>query len=368
VVPADGAFSVEEYLARDLPEVATWFRVLPYEKIPDMQEFPRGTYVWAGLDQLVPGMLRLVTVLHRDLAAAGGVRFLNHPTNTLRRFHLLDRLHKSGRNNFRAIRVGDDMANLRYPVFLRGERSHGGNVSSLLHSPPEIERAIGKAVLQGHSRDDLLVVEFCSVADPDGSYRKYSAFKVGSRILARSMERGQHWMVKLSHGEFTRELAMEEREYMVGNPHADVLDEVFRMAQVEYGRIDYSFQDGQLRTWEINLNATIGRGVGPGGGMGSAEVRAIRDEAREYFFDRFREAWREVDSEAGDAPPVRVEFDRTLIQQAHQRRRRGSRVLAAGRSLLRPAKPIIEPLMDPIIRWLGRTAGISTPRDTRVTK
>jgi len=356
VVPADGAFTLTDYLERDLPEMSRRMRVIRYEDLPGMQEFPRGTWVWSGLDQLLPGMLRLVTAVHGRLEAAGGGRFLNHPTWTLLRFELLDLLHRSGRNSFRAVRAGGNLRGLRYPVFLRGERSHDGNFSSLLHTPGDVEQAIGKAVIQGHDLGDLMVIEFCPVADPDGFYRKYAAFKVGDRIIPRSLQHGRHWMVKFADSAFTRALVMEEKEYMTRNPHGAELAELFRLAEVEYGQIDYSFQDGRMQTWEINLNPTIGRGAGPSGGVGPVELRPIRDEAREYFFDRFREAWREVDLEPGEQAPVRAELDRELIRGAQPHRGLGSKILAAGRALVRPVKPVVEPLTAPFVRLLGKAA------------
>src|SRR6185503_4318919 len=129
----------------------------------------------------------------------------------------------------------------------------------------------------------------------DGYYRKYASYRVGERILARSLNAGAHWMLKLENSEFTRALALEEQEYVMGNPHQAELLERFELAGVGYGQMDYAFQDGRLQTWEINLHPPIGRGAGPGGGVGPREIHPIRNATREFFFDRFREAWAAVD-------------------------------------------------------------------------
>jgi hypothetical protein len=44
--------------------------------------------------------------------------------------------------------------------------------------------------------EDLLVVEFCDTSGPDGIYRKYSAFRVGSVILPRHLMFSRHWKIK----------------------------------------------------------------------------------------------------------------------------------------------------------------------------
>ena len=73
-----------------------------------------------------------------------------------------------GYNSFRAVRAGGDLDGLRYPVFLRNERSHDGAVSPLLTSAREVDEAIGRALVSGRRLRDLLVVEFCDTADARG--------------------------------------------------------------------------------------------------------------------------------------------------------------------------------------------------------
>jgi len=359
LVPAQGAFSVDDYLVRDQPALAARFRVIHYEELPDLTDYPRGTYVLAGMDQLTAGQLGLVTELHERLSGVDGVGFLNHPVGSLRRFDLLRTLHQQGRNEFRAVRAGEDLRALRYPVFLRGERAHTGALSALLHSPAEVEQAIGRALIRGQGFRDLLVVEFCSTLCPDGLYRKYSAFIVGKRVMGRSLDHGAQWMLKFSGAEYTRPLVLEEQVYVMDNPHRAQLAEIFALAKVEYGRIDYSMKDGRVQTWEINLNATIGRG--PGAGIGPRELWPIRDETREYFFDRFREAWAEVDRETGSGSPVCIRFGGETLAQAAIADSDGGRLPAWAPALMRPFKRWLEPLSGPVLRMLGVAARLAQP-------
>ena len=103
-------------------------RIIHYEDLPDRARFERGTYILTALEYMSPPMLALLTAIHGQLAGVEGFRFLNHPVRTLRRFDLLRELERRGENPFRAVRAGGDLEGLRYPVFLRAERSHDGAV------------------------------------------------------------------------------------------------------------------------------------------------------------------------------------------------------------------------------------------------
>lgn len=352
LVPAERDFTLTEYFSLEPPSLVRRFRVTRYEELAALSRCERGPWVLAALDQLTPGMLRLVTQFSEQLTAEG-VRVLNDPKRTLHRFDLLTTLHRLHRNVFRIVRAGTGMAGLRYPVFLREATPHDGSLSPLLNSAGEVEGAIGRALLQGHRFADLVLIEFCSTVGEDGLYRKYAAFKVGDHILARSLNAGRSWMLKLENSEYTKALALEEQEYVFSNPHTAELAELFAIAGVGYGQIDYGLQEGRIQTWEINLHATIGRGTGPRGGPGPPEIHPIRNETREYFFDRFREAWEALDVSAGAQPPIAVAFDQELIAAARRRPAPAGRVRRFALRLLRPFKPVLEPLAAPLLRALG---------------
>ena len=362
LVPAAGAFGMEDYLALDRPSPAGRFRIIPYERLGEHKSFDRGTYVFSGLDQLHGASQRLVVQLHDALAGAPGVRLLNDPRRTLRRFPLLAALHQSGRNMFRAARADGDLAPLRYPVFLRTERFHGGSISPLLDSRRALEAAIGLALLRGHTLSDLLAIEYCSTAASDGLFRKYAAFKVGDRILGRCLYHGRDWMLKFEGSEYTREFVLEEQEYVMHNPHAAALAEIFGVAAVDYGQIDYALLDGRIQTWEINVNPTIGRGVGLNAGPSDDELRQIRSVTRDYFFDWFREAWGAVDLRPAIGAPIRVTFEPSAVAAAAQAAAhevRDARVVTgAGGARSGPVGNVLRAILRPVKRPLQR---ISTP-------
>lgn len=356
VVPSAGEWTVHEYLSRWGTGVADRFRILHYESLADRTSFDRGTYVLSAL-QLAPGLQQLVEQLHRRLSEADGVRFLNHPTRTLRRYALLEELARRHLNEFRAVRLTEDVAALRYPIFLRSESEHTGALSPLLRSPSELEGAIGRAVWQGHRLEDLLAVEFCDTADADGYYRKYSAYIVGDRILSKSLEYGRRWMLKHAQCEFSEPMILEEREYIVGNPHEAQLREIFSIAGVEYGRIDYAIKDGRVQTWEINLHPTIGRGPGEDRKKTvPPELEPLRDVGKEHFHRGFAAAWKAVDLPIDGRPPVAIAFDERTATTARSRPAPRGGFRRALRRVARPLKPLLEPLSRPVLPLLARLA------------
>jgi hypothetical protein len=265
-------------------------------------------------------------------------------------------LRRLGRNEFGGARATDDLSGLRYPVFLRSERLHSGALSPLLRSVGEVESAIGRALVLGHPLQDLMVLEFCDTPDADGFYRKYAAFIVGDRILPRSLNYGRGWMLKHAQTEFSRPMVLEERDYVFGNPHERELAEIFAIARVEYGRIGYAVKNGRIQTWEINLNATIGRGPRPSRRKLPKELESIRLESKDHFYRGFEGAWKSVDLDSGGRPPASIALDPRLLRAAPLRRRPANRLLRAVRGVLRPFRPLLEPLARPVFPVLGRLA------------
>jgi hypothetical protein len=362
VVPAARDSLLREYLefwGRNLSERMS---ILHYETLVRQTQCDRGTYVLSTLDELNPAMRQAIEDLHRQLDGRDGVRILNHPVRTLRRYDLLAELHRRDLNEFRAARAGEDLTGLRYPVFLRGERDHEGAISPLLHSAPAVEAGIGRALVQGHRLRDLMVVEFCATADEEGFYRKYAAFVVGNRVVARSLNYGREWMLKFGRNEYSRPMVLEERDYVLANPHEAQLAEIFRVGGVEYGRVDYSMKDGRVQTWEINLNPTIGRGARRQRAKVPAELDSIRRETKVCFYSRFQEAWETADTAPDGQPAIPVTLDPRTIRAALSREVQRGRLLATLRTVLRPLKPLIEPRAAPALRFLSKLARGRFPR------
>ena len=353
LVPAAQDRGINDYLDVFGVPLREDFRILHYEDLSNQKEFPRGTYVLSALDQLNPANARLLSEIYRQLKDVPGIRFLNNPTKTLQRFDLLTELNLRGMNEFSAVRATSDRNSLRYPVFIRNERLHEGALSPLLNSEREIRQAIGRALVQGNKLKDLLIVEFCDTANETGYYRKYAAFVVGKKVIPRSLNYGKEWMLKHSQTEFTMPMVQEELEFVSQNPHEQQLLEIFDLANVEYGRIDYAIKNGRVQTWEINLNPTIGRGLRPPSKKIPPELDAVRDQVRRCFFSGFESGWKEVMLPANCQPPIEVKIDSAILNAARENETRQNRFLNALRTILRPIKPLIEPVSSPFLRVLG---------------
>jgi len=74
-------------------------------------------------------------------------------------------------------------------------------------------------------------------------------------------------------------LLAEESRYLQENPHEELLRGLFDRANVDWGRIDYSFRGDRIQVWEINTNPMIV----PEGDWGP------RSGAQRYFLDLLHE-------------------------------------------------------------------------------
>lgn len=363
IVPAAQDFLMRDYLACWGRELAGRMKIVHYEALAAAAELEGGTYVLSALDQLDPSMAAFARELHGRFAGLEGFRFLNHPVRTLQRHALLAELHRRGLNSFRAVRAtSSDLSALRYPVFMRGESTHDGALTPLLRSARELDVGLGLVAVLGRPLGEVLVIEFCPTADADGYYRKYSAFVVGGRVMPRSLAYGRSWMLKQEGTRYSRRMVEEELDYVRTNPHRRQLEEIFAIAGVEYGRIDYSLLDGGIQTWEINLNPTIGRGLRPRSGRVPPELDPIRDETKAHFYDSFQAAWEAVDLPASCRVPFAhppVTLARRTGQIGTLLRRGVRRAVASARSSIIPDDPLRTPRYLP---FLGRLARLRATR------
>jgi hypothetical protein len=215
-----------------------------------------GVFIFADVERLAPQHLAFAVGLHGALKRRGdAVRLLNDPERVLSRYELLRALHERGINRFDVHRPSDPRAGIRYPVFVRHAREHEGTYSPLLENEAALEAALAALVEQGRDLDALLIVEFVDTFER-GAYRKYSASYVAGRLVPHHLLFSKHWHVK-KMDLVTPELAAEERRYQEENPHRDELESVFRLAAIDYGRIDYGVVDGRIQIWEINTNPSL---------------------------------------------------------------------------------------------------------------
>jgi hypothetical protein len=64
----------------------------------------------------------------------------------------------------------------------------------------------------------------------------------------------REWSVKHKDPNLEKQQLAEEALFFQHFPHRKEILEVFHLAEIEHGRIDYSLHEGQMQVWEINTN------------------------------------------------------------------------------------------------------------------
>jgi hypothetical protein len=250
---------MQRYLSGWGAPVSQMICFLSYEALLRQKTFALGTYVFMDIDYLSGVAAERAESIWKYLHESGhGIRLLNHPTRSLKRYELLRTLKERGMNSFDAYRLTEARWPRSFPVFIREANAHSDSrcVFPLLHTQDALESALNELLDEAWNRDDKVIVEYCDTSDGNGLYRKYSAFCVGNRIVPVHEVFSTNWMTKTSHT-FTEELSAEEFRYVQTNPHQDQVQKIFALAGIQYGRIDYSLLNGKLQTWEINTNPHV---------------------------------------------------------------------------------------------------------------
>jgi hypothetical protein len=255
VVTREHSYTMTAY-ARDWDRL----RLVFYDDLFRASSLPVGAYIFSDLDRLTSSERRLAAAAWQQIAsAAPHMRLLNNPATVLCRYELMHELTKSGENQYRARRATEGLDDgLRYPVFVRCEREHEGSITPLLHNAMALRSALVWARFKGYRARDLLVVEFCDTSDATGLFRKYSAFLVDGEVLPRHLLFSRSWHLK-KPDIADAETASEVETYLEGNPHEEAIRRIFRRANIDYGRIDYSMLGDQPQVWEINTNPLVKR-------------------------------------------------------------------------------------------------------------
>jgi hypothetical protein len=293
-VDHEGAHGMRSYLRYRGVSIADTVRIVEYELLPSTKAIPASSAIFAAVDQIGPTGRAVASAIGHRLQHRGLTVF-NDPERVLCRYDLLEALHAAGINRFRARRASESLTGLRYPVFVRQEHRHDGGLSGILPNAQSLRRALTEYVLRGYRRADLLVVEFCDPRGADGLYRKYSALRIGERMLPRHVHVSDFWVSKSGNSLVNEDTINEERRYFDERPHDVWLWEVFRIARIEFGRIDYGIVDGVPQVWEINTNPTLTRSDRHPRLEMHERFRAMMEVTRVAFHTQFLEALRAID-------------------------------------------------------------------------
>ncbi len=258
IVTKRHAYTLRRYLRTWGRPLVERFGIATYEALlaDPTTEAPPRTYIFSDIERLSPtDAVRAAEARDRILERVADARILNPPTRSMRRYELLRTLFERGDNTFNVYRLTEGHQPQRWPVFIREENEHTKSLSVLLHSPEALEAAVAELDARGYSREDKLVVEFCDTRDDQGLFYKYGAYLTGERIIPCHVKASRHWVAGGRHNLIkTPEVLEKERRYVQTNPHEGVLREIFRLARIDFGRIDYSMLGDRMQVWEINTN------------------------------------------------------------------------------------------------------------------
>jgi len=247
------------------------------------------TYIFSDLERINSRGIKTLSNVWRQLETHQ-VRLLNHPEKALKRLPLLNKLYQEGINDFNAYPIvsGQNLRPERFPVFIRESNSHAGPATDLIYNQDELDECIRKMSETGKLGVDPIVTEFTSVMEGDGHYHKYGAFCIGESIIPAHINAAEHWMVKSDNSTLDDRMMARESDYVKSNPHEKELKEIFRLASIDYGRIDYGFCNGRIQVFEINTNPTI---LLPGNSR-----QLARQQRKQYVADQLIAAFRHLDA------------------------------------------------------------------------
>jgi hypothetical protein len=302
IAPWDQLWIIQNIKDRLPSNLAESINAISYHDLRRLRTFEPGAVIFTGLGVITDCQREAGAAIHQQLSTnSEAISLLNHPKESLKRLELIKKLHKAGINDFLAYNFDEyQTASLAFPVFIREARRHSGSLSGLIDNPSDLEDSIASLNKSGFPPGDLLIVEFCDTSDKNGLFRKYSALKIGDAIIPRYLSLGYHWVVKENEpdpdtGElYDEQKIREELDYILNNPHKKELQKIFKLANIEYGRVDYGVKDGKLQVWEINTLPTFGQAPGFERPFKISNRRKARAKAKELFYNELETAVEEL--------------------------------------------------------------------------
>jgi hypothetical protein len=253
LVTADHAYTLQEYFSQWGATLSPQVRILNYEARPWTREPLPGAWIFTDIERLRADEFQAAAELAARLSTdPTRWRVLNDPRRVKLRHALLRELSNAGINGFRAFRLPELPDDARYPLFLRGENDHQGAVTGLLQDKQQLLEACRNLP----DKDQLLAVEYLTYNRPDGLFVKYSMMCVGDALVPRHLLFSNEWVVK-DPDKLDEQLMLEEDQFVKDPPHRPAVQDIFRRAGIDYGRIDYTVADGRIQVFEINTNPVV---------------------------------------------------------------------------------------------------------------
>jgi hypothetical protein len=311
ITPEPNRWTINKFLLGWGKEIASRIQVISYQRIFRRKSLRVGTYIFTALDKLSPNQLEMAARAWEVLESYGhGIRLLNHPLRLKRRYELLRTLYDVGINDFNVYRLTECRCPKCFPVFIRVENNHQGPETPLLATQHELDAAIERIVKEGKNRNDRMITEFCGHIDSDGYYRKYSAFVVAGEILPRHILFSRNWMAKGNTRDYNENTFKKEQAFFDHNPHKDRLKRICAIANIDYGRIDYTVINQRVQVFEINTAPQIA-------GLGSS-ADPKRTMLKAQFSKKLINAFHLLDLQSSDSKILNVKFDPLTPSQGYR--------------------------------------------------
>ncbi|MCE5212722.1 MAG: hypothetical protein LLG40_14365 [Deltaproteobacteria bacterium] len=247
-------YTIKPFLKTWPHKAASCIRLVYYQDLHRIQNVTPGLFVFADIDRLTKKQRQLAEMLCQKISDVSGNNLLNNPAKVLSRCQLLTLLWEKGINQYRVHSLSEAEKSMRYPVFIRRANDHYGSLTGLIVNKENYYDQYRRLKKRGEDPEQMIAVEFCDTRDKEGFFRKYSAFRIGDRIIPGHIIFSREWVTKDMPPEPLRE---EEKQYLEDNPHQNELKKIFDLANIEYGRIDYGLFNGKIQVWEINTNPVI---------------------------------------------------------------------------------------------------------------
>lgn len=219
-------------------------------------KLPSATYIFTMVDRLDANERRLAGKIYRHINGAGlGFKALNDPAKALGRYRLLRQLHDQGINEFNAYLAIDHPKPSRFPVFIRQLSISLPPLSGLIKNQAELDQKIEELANRGEPLDDLVVIEYCSEPYMGEHFVKMSAYRIHDQYCSDLFIYSKGWYVKWDGPDIAPPNASElEWELLQNNTYVEEAKKVFELANVEYGRVDFSLVGGKPQFYEVNFN------------------------------------------------------------------------------------------------------------------
>jgi len=156
-------------------------------------------------------------------------------------------------------RAGD--LKLPYPLILRTDGVHRGQHMHLAHNPAEAEAVFQRAANDPSLPRPNLAIQYIDTLAPDGYFRKWRSYVIGSRVVPRQLQLSMNWIVNLDGAEPVDQAIEEDREfYRAGEANRELAVRAAAALGSEIVALDYSKRGDEYVFWEGNRNFDLSIG------------------------------------------------------------------------------------------------------------